>query len=149
MQHRCTRGPHEQPSYLRRARRPRKHHRRGSGPRRRPLARHHPLRRVLSKLGPKKDLRVCYEAGLTGYVIHWQLAAMGIQCDVVAPSLVPTKAGDRIKTDRRDAERLARAHRNGDLATVWVSDAAHEALRLKEAKELNAARTKERKSSKS
>lgn len=54
---------------------------------------------------------------------------MGIQCDVVAPSLVPTKASDRIKTDRRDAERLARAHRSGDLAVVWVPDAAHEALR--------------------
>lgn len=87
------------------------------------------LRRVLGKLGPKKDLRVCYEAGPTGYVIYWQLLAMGIQCDVVAPSLVPTKASDRIKTDRRDAERLARAHRSGDLAVVWVPDSAHEALR--------------------
>jgi transposase len=87
------------------------------------------IRRVLGKLGPKKHLRVCYEAGPTGYVIYWQLVAMGIPCDVVAPSLVPTKAGDRIKTDRRDAERLARAHRSGDLTAVWVPDAAHEALR--------------------
>ena len=87
------------------------------------------LRRILGKLGLKKSLRVCYEAGPTGYVIYWQLVAMGIQCDVVAPSLVPTKASDRIKTDRRDAERLARAHRSGDLSAVWVPDAAHEALR--------------------
>ncbi len=87
------------------------------------------IRRVLGTLGPKKDLRVCYEAGPTGYVIYWQLTAMGIQCDVVAPSLVPTKSGDRIKTDRRDAERLARAHRSGDLTAVWVPSAEHEALR--------------------
>jgi transposase len=87
------------------------------------------LRRVLGTLGPPKDLRVCYEAGPTGYVIYWQLTAMGIQCDVVAPSLVPAKPGDRIKTDRRDAERLARAHRSGDLTAVWVPSAEHEALR--------------------
>lgn len=87
------------------------------------------IRRILGKLGPKKNLRVCYEAGPTGYVIYWQLVSMGIQCVVVAPSLVPTKTSDRIKTDRRDAERLARAHRSGDLAAVWVPDAAHEALR--------------------
>jgi transposase len=87
------------------------------------------IRRVLGRLGPAKNLRVCYEAGPTGYVLYWQLTGMGIQCDVIAPSLVPTKAGDRIKTDRRDAERLARAHRSGDLTSIWVPDAAHEALR--------------------
>jgi transposase len=87
------------------------------------------LRRILGTLGARKDLRVCYEAGPTGYVIYWQLTAMGIQCDVVAPSLVPAKPGDRIKTDRRDAERLARAHRSGDLTAVWVPSAEHEALR--------------------
>ena len=87
------------------------------------------VRRMMGRLGPKKHLRVCYEAGPTGYVLYWQLAAMGIQCDVVAPSLVPVKSGDRIKTDRRDAERLARAHRSGDLTAIWVPDAAHEALR--------------------
>src|SRR3974377_2414336 len=54
---------------------------------------------------------------------------MGVQCEVVAPTLVPIKAGDRVKTDRRDAERLARCHRNGDLTAVWVPDAQHEALR--------------------
>jgi transposase len=57
------------------------------------------------------------------------LTALGVQCDVIAPTLIPTKAGDRIKTDRRDAEKLARCHRAGDLTPVWVPDAAHEALR--------------------
>jgi transposase len=54
---------------------------------------------------------------------------MGVACEVIAPSLVPTKAGDRVKTDRRDAEKLARCHRAGELTAVWVPDAAHEALR--------------------
>src|SRR6202012_3624206 len=63
------------------------------------------------------------------YVLYWQLTALGVKCDVIAPSLVPTKAGDRVKTDRRDAEKLARCHRAGDLTAVWVPDVAHEALR--------------------
>ena len=50
--------------------------------------------------------------------------SLGVDCQVVAPSLVPTKAGDRVKTDRRDAEKLARCHRAGDLTTVWVPDEA-------------------------
>jgi transposase len=54
---------------------------------------------------------------------------LGVDCQVIAPSLVPTKAGDRVKTDRRDAEKLARCHRAGELTAVWVPDAAHEALR--------------------
>jgi transposase len=67
--------------------------------------------------------------GPTGYVLYWQLAELGIQCDVIAPTLVPVKAGDRVKTDRRDAERLARSFRSGDLTAVWVPDAGSEALR--------------------
>ncbi|HXP10594.1 MAG TPA: transposase, partial [Acidobacteriaceae bacterium] len=78
---------------------------------------------------PGHQLRVCYEAGPTGYVLYWQLTALGVDCQVVAPALVPTKAGDRVKTDRRDAEKLARCHRAGDLTAVWVPDEAHEALR--------------------
>jgi transposase len=62
-------------------------------------------------------------------VIYWQLTTLGVRCEVVAPTLVPTKAGDRVKTDRRDAEKLARSYRAGDLTAVWVPDAAHEALR--------------------
>src|SRR6186997_3650538 len=87
------------------------------------------VRKLMKKLGPPASLRVCYEAGPTGYVIYWQLTALGVPCEVVAPTLVPTKAGDRVKTDRRDAEKLARNYRAGDLTAVWVPDAAHEALR--------------------
>jgi transposase len=87
------------------------------------------IRKLVKKLGPAAQLRVCYEAGPTGYVIYWQLTGLGVQCDVVAPTLVPVKAGDRVKTDRRDATKLARSYRAGDLTPVWVPDAAHEALR--------------------
>lgn len=87
------------------------------------------IRKVLQKLGPAASLRACYEAGPTGYGIYWQLSALGVHCDVVAPTLVPVKAGDRVKTDRRDAAKLARSYRAGDLTPVWVPDAAHEALR--------------------
>ena len=87
------------------------------------------IRKLMKKLGPPASLRVCYEAGPTGYVIYWQLTALGVPCEVVAPTLVPTKAGDRVKTDRRDAAKLARSFRAGDLTAVWVPDAAHEALR--------------------
>jgi transposase len=87
------------------------------------------IRKLVHKLGRLQDLRVCYEAGPTGYVVYWQLTALGVGCEVVAPTLIPTKAGDRVKTDRRDAEKLARCYRAGDLTAVWVPDAAHEALR--------------------
>ena len=83
----------------------------------------------MKKLGPAEELRVCYEAGPTGYVVYWQLAALGVPCEVVAPTLVPVRPGDRVKTDRRDALKLARSYRAGDLTPVWVPDAAHEALR--------------------
>lgn len=87
------------------------------------------VERVLKKLGKPNELRVCYEAGPTGYALYWQLTSMGIACEVIAPSLAPTKPGDRVKTDRRDAERLARSYQSGDLTVVWVPDAKHEALR--------------------
>jgi transposase len=87
------------------------------------------VRRLMKKLEVGGPLRVCYEAGPTGYVIYWQLAAMGIPCEVVAPTLVPVKPGDRVKTDRRDALKLARSYRAGELTAVWVPDSAHEALR--------------------
>ena len=87
------------------------------------------IRTLVKTLGPADRLRVCYEAGPTGYVLYWQLTALGVPCTVVAPTLVPVKAGDRVKTDRRDALTLARCHRAGDLTAVWVPDAAHEALR--------------------
>ena len=87
------------------------------------------IRKLVKKLGPAESVRACYEAGPTGYVVYWQLTALGVKCEVVAPTLVPTKAGDRVKTDRRDAEKLARSFRAGDLTAVWVPDAVHEALR--------------------
>lgn len=87
------------------------------------------LRKMVQNLGPAEQLRACYEAGPTGYVLYWQLAALGVKCEVVAPSLTPVKPGDRVKTDRRDAMKLARSYRAGDLTPVWVPDAAHEALR--------------------
>jgi transposase len=85
--------------------------------------------RLIRKLGKPEQLRACYEAGPTGYVLYWQLSELGVKCEVVAPTLIPVKAGDRVKTDRRDAEKLARCYRAGDLTAVWVPDAAHEALR--------------------
>jgi transposase len=87
------------------------------------------IRRLVRKLGPAEQLRACYEAGPTGYVVYWQLTALGVPCQVVAPTLVPVKPGDRVKTDRRDALKLARSYRAGDLTPVWVPDPAHEALR--------------------
>ncbi len=85
--------------------------------------------RLIRKLGKPEQLKACYEAGPTGYVLYWQLSELGVKCEVVAPTLVPVKAGDRVKTDRRDAQKLARCYRAGDLTAVWVPDAAHEALR--------------------
>ena len=87
------------------------------------------IRKLIRKLGSVEQLRACYEAGPTGYVLYWQLSELGVECAVIAPTLAPVKAGDRVKTDRRDAERLARSHRAGDLTAVWVPDAASEALR--------------------
>ena len=74
-------------------------------------------------------LEFCYEAGCCGYGVHRQLTDLGHGCMVVAPSLIPKKPGDRIKTDRRDAQKLAILHRSGDLTRVWVPDPVHEAMR--------------------
>jgi len=87
------------------------------------------IRKLVAKLGPVGNLKACYEAGPTGYVTYWQLTALGVACEVIAPTLIPVKAGDRVKTNRRDALKLARSYRAGDLTPVWVPDAAHEALR--------------------
>ena len=87
------------------------------------------IRKLVKRLGAPEHLRACYEAGPTGYVLYWQLTQLGVECAVVAPTLVPTKAGDRVKTDRRDALKLGRSHRSGDLTAVWVPDADSEALR--------------------
>ena len=87
------------------------------------------IRKFIKKLGSPEQLRACYEAGPTGFVLYWQLTQLGVECAVVAPTLVPKKPGDRVKTDRRDALKLARSHRSGDLTAVWVPDEGSEALR--------------------
>jgi transposase len=74
-------------------------------------------------------LLFCYEAGPCGYGLYRQLLELGHDCQVVAPSLIPRKPGERIKTDRRDARKLAQALRNGDLTAVWVPDEEQEAMR--------------------
>ena len=83
----------------------------------------------IRKAHPGCELRVCYEAGPTGFVIARRLAQLGIDCTVVAPSLIPNRSGDRVKTDHRDAIKLARLHRAGELVGVNVPDACDEAMR--------------------
>ena len=86
--------------------------------------------RLAERLGRRGErLRFCYEAGPCGYGLHRLLSRLGHDCAVVAPSLIPKKPGDRVKTNRRDAAMLARLHRAGELTSVWVPDAAHEAMR--------------------
>lgn len=88
------------------------------------------IRKLINKIRKEyREIAVCYEAGPCGYTIYWQLVGMGVHCDVIAPSLIPTKAGDRVKTDRRDAHKLARYYRSGELTPVFVPDKAHEAIR--------------------
>ena len=88
------------------------------------------IRKLMTRLGgADAQLHVAYEAGPTGYALHRQLTKLGIECMVVAPSLIPVRPGDKVKTDRRDALKLARLLRSGDLTPVWVPDEEHEALR--------------------
>jgi transposase len=88
------------------------------------------VRKLLKRLTVSGEaLHFCYEAGPCGYGLYRQLTGLGHRCDVVAPSLIPRKAGDRLKTDRRDALQLARLHRAGELTGVWVPDEEQEALR--------------------
>lgn len=92
----------------------------------------HALEKVFAKLRkahPGAELRVCYEAGPTGFVLARRLGQLKIECTVVAPSLIPSKSGERIKTDRRDALKLARLHRAGELTAVHVPEASDEAMR--------------------
>jgi transposase len=79
--------------------------------------------------GTYQRLTFCYEAGPTGYGLYRQIKSLGHACVVVAPSLIPKKPGDRVKTNRRDALDLARQLRAGELTAVWVPDERHEAMR--------------------
>jgi transposase len=85
--------------------------------------------KTFKKLASEGDVHVCYEAGGCGYEVYRQLTSLGVTCVVIAPSLVPRKPGDRIKTDRRDAEKLVRMYRAGELTPVWVPTEDQEGVR--------------------
>jgi len=87
------------------------------------------IRRFIGRLGGPAGLAVCYEAGPGGYALWRLLTRMGVACDVIAPSLVPVRAGDRVKTDRRDAKKLVTLHRAGLLRYVHPPTAETEGLR--------------------
>lgn len=88
------------------------------------------IRKLVKKWAPNGEvLNFCYEAGPCGYGLYRELIKMGHDCWVVAPSKIPSKPGDRVKTDRKDALQLARLHRAGELEAVWVPDEATEAMR--------------------
>ncbi len=88
------------------------------------------MTRLIRKLAEKHGkLHFCYESGPTGYGLYRQILALGHACIVVAPSLIPRRSGDRVKTNRRDAQSLARLLRAGELTAVWVPDETHEAVR--------------------
>lgn len=87
------------------------------------------VRKLVKRLGTPENLRVCYEAGPTGYPLCRLFISLNIQCDVIAPSLIPQKPGERIKTDRRDSIRLAQLYRAGELTSIYVPTPEDEALR--------------------
>lgn len=88
------------------------------------------IAKLVERLGKNgRRLSFCYEAGPCGYGLHRQLTELDHDCIVVAPSLIPVKAGDRVKTDRRDAIMLAKLHRAGELTSIWVRDDAHRSLK--------------------
>jgi transposase len=88
------------------------------------------IRRTFKRLLRESyELRCCYEAGPCGFELHRLLTAMGVACEVIAPSLIPIRAGDRVKTDRRDATKLARLYRAGELTTITVPGVDQEAVR--------------------
>lgn len=106
------------------------------------------LRKLIKELGPASSLSFCYEAGPTGYETHRWIESMGAHCVVIAPSLIPKRAGDRVKTDRRDAEQLARLFRAGELTPIYVpardDEALRELVRAREAAKEDAHRARQR-----
>src|SRR5262249_44609643 len=88
------------------------------------------VRKLVAKLTRQYErLHFCYEAGPTGYGLHRQLTELGHVCDVVAPTMIPKRAGDRVKTNRRDSVTLVKLLRAGELRAIWVPDSVHEAVR--------------------
>ena len=89
----------------------------------------HGVLKVLAKAGAPSQVNVVYEAGPTGYGLYRELCRRGYPCQIVAPSLIPRRPGERVKNDRRDCLRLAELSRAGELRPIWVPDEAHEAMR--------------------
>jgi transposase len=93
----------------------------------------HALEKWLARLrtahGPDVVIHACYEAGPCGFGIARRLQQLGVECMVIAPSMTPTRSGDRIKTDRRDARKLARLLRAGELTAIYIPEPTDEALR--------------------
>jgi len=87
------------------------------------------IAKAIRKVIGQEDVAFCYEAGPCGYGLYRQITDMGCRCDVVAPSLIPKKSGNRVKTNRRDSLSLAGLYRAGELTSVWVPNKEQEAMR--------------------
>lgn len=87
------------------------------------------VRHLIARFEDPRRLRACYEAGPTGYELARLLHSLGVRCEVIAPSLIPTAPGDKVKTDKRDCRRLARLHRAGELVAIRVPTVAEEGVR--------------------
>src|SRR3989442_2991260 len=87
------------------------------------------IRHLFERLKREGPVTACYEAGVSGYDLHRQLRALGVACAVIAPALTPRRPGQRIKTDRRDAAKLVRLFRAGELTAIHIPDEAEEAVR--------------------
>jgi len=87
------------------------------------------LLKVLTKIGSAEQLHIVYEAGPTGFGLQRALKEMGYVCEIIAPSQIPRRAGDRVKTDGRDCIQLAECSRAGQLSAVWIPDPSDEAIR--------------------
>jgi transposase len=87
------------------------------------------IRRLFERLKREGPVAACYEAGVSGYDLHRQITALGVECAVIAPALTPRRPGQRIKTDRRDAAKLVRLFRAGELTAIHVPAEAEEAVR--------------------
>lgn len=87
------------------------------------------MRKLVKKLGEPSTIRMCYEAGPTGYGLYRLLLTLGVHCEVIAPSLIPKRPGERIKTDRRDSIRLAQLYRAAELTSIYIPTKEDEALR--------------------
>ncbi len=84
---------------------------------------------IAERLLREAPVRACYEAGVSGYDLYRQLTALGVDCAVIAPALTPRKPGERVKTDRRDAAKLVRLFRAGELTAIHVPTEAEEGVR--------------------